>query len=87
VPALDSSEFAHLPELDDAQSQHWWQQFNDEKLNQLITSTLKPNFDLAAARANIDAAQAVFQDAGNDSSAQRGIIYFASKPTTNLARH
>lgn len=46
--------------------QNWWQVFNDEDLNQLISMALQQNRTLAQARANVDRAYAVFRDTGND---------------------
>ena len=49
-----------------AQLQNWWQAFDDAALNQLINRALAENRSLAAARANVDRAYAVFRDANND---------------------
>ncbi|ODN65581.1 efflux transporter outer membrane subunit [Methylophaga muralis] len=47
-------------------TQNWWQAFDDESLNRLIQRALNENRTLAQARANVDRAYAVFQDADND---------------------
>ncbi len=47
-------------------AQHWWQQFNDPVLNQLIEKALLNNQSLAAAEANVKRAYAVFEDSDND---------------------
>ena len=44
----------------------WWQRFDDDVLNELVTLTLQNNYSLAAARANIDRALANFADINND---------------------
>ena len=49
-----------------AQLQNWWQAFDDAALNQLISRALVENRSLAAARANVERAYAVFRDANND---------------------
>ncbi|GAB58956.1 efflux transporter outer membrane subunit [Rheinheimera nanhaiensis] len=49
-----------------AQLQNWWQAFDDAALNQLISRALVENRNLAAARANVERAYAVFRDANND---------------------
>lgn len=49
-----------------ALAQSWWQAFDDESLNRLINRALSENRTLAQARANVDRAYAVFQDADND---------------------
>src|SRR5690606_17101415 len=48
------------------QLQNWWQAFDDAALNQLISRALVENRSLAAARANVERAYAVFRDANND---------------------
>ena len=48
------------------QLQNWWQAFDDAALNQLISRALAENRSLAAARANVERAYAVFRDANND---------------------
>lgn len=45
---------------------HWWQQFNDPVLSQLIEKALLNNQTLAAAEANVKRAYAVFEDSDND---------------------
>jgi len=47
-------------------AQSWWQAFDDESLNRLITRALTENRTLTQARANVDRAYAVFRDADND---------------------
>lgn len=47
-------------------AQHWWQQFNDPVLDQLITKALLNNQTLAAAEANVKRAFAAFEDSDND---------------------
>ncbi|WP_417551131.1 efflux transporter outer membrane subunit [Methylophaga sp.] len=47
-------------------TQSWWQAFDDESLNRLIQRALSENRTLVQARANVDRAYAVFQDADND---------------------
>ncbi|MCA1929025.1 efflux transporter outer membrane subunit [Rheinheimera sp.] len=47
-------------------AQHWWQQFNDPVLNQLIEQALLNNQTLAAAQANVTRAYAIFEDSDND---------------------
>lgn len=47
-------------------AQSWWQAFDDAALNQLISRALVENRTLAAARANVERAYAVFRDANND---------------------
>jgi NodT family efflux transporter outer membrane factor (OMF) lipoprotein len=41
----------------------WWEQFNDQKLNQLMQTALTDNLDLAMASARIDQAKAVAEQA------------------------
>lgn len=45
---------------------HWWQQFNDPVLSQLIEKALLNNQTLAAAEANVKRAYAAFEDSDND---------------------
>ena len=47
-------------------AQHWWQQFNDPVLDQLIEKALSNNQTLAAAEANVKRAYAAFEDSDND---------------------
>ncbi|RVT48668.1 efflux transporter outer membrane subunit [Rheinheimera sediminis] len=47
-------------------AQHWWQQFNDPVLDQLIAKALLNNQTLAAAEANVKRAYAAFEDSDND---------------------
>lgn len=42
---------------------HWWERYHDEQLNQLITKGLKNNPGLAAAKARLDAANAAVRGA------------------------
>ncbi|ALS98969.1 efflux transporter outer membrane subunit [Lacimicrobium alkaliphilum] len=49
-----------------AQLQSWWQAFDDETLNHLISTALAENRTLVQARANVERAYALFQDADND---------------------
>ncbi|KKL01652.1 efflux transporter outer membrane subunit [Rheinheimera mesophila] len=44
---------------------HWWQQFNDPVLSQLIEKALLNNQTLAAAEANVKRAYAAFEDSDN----------------------
>jgi outer membrane protein, multidrug efflux system len=48
------------------ESTSWWQAFNDEELNRLISIALQQNRSLAKAEANVERAMAVFIDAEND---------------------
>ncbi|RON57208.1 efflux transporter outer membrane subunit [Pseudomonas frederiksbergensis] len=48
----------HLAEPDRQVSSHWWQLYEDPRLNDLQQQLLKANPDLAAALAHFDAAQA-----------------------------
>ncbi|GAB5381324.1 MAG: TolC family protein [Aliiglaciecola sp.] len=53
-----------------AQQLQWWKNFDDQDLDQLIALTLKQNPSLKIARANVDAAYAVFRDTDNNNSIQ-----------------
>ncbi|MDX3774952.1 TolC family protein [Chromatiaceae bacterium AAb-1] len=44
----------------------WWQAFDDNDLDRLVTTALQQNRTLAQARANVDRAYAVFRDARSD---------------------
>lgn len=45
----------------DLQIAHWWQQFNDPLLNDLITQAIENNYDLAIALEKIEEARAFYQ--------------------------
>jgi len=48
------------------QIDHWWEEFGDPALNDLIEKTLERNFDVKAALARFDAAQAQARIEGAD---------------------
>lgn len=45
---------------------NWWQAFNDDDLNRLITTALEQNRTLVQARANVERAYAAFRDVRSD---------------------
>ncbi len=51
----------------------WWQGFNDAMLDQMITTGLEANYDIAEALAFVNAAQAQARAAGADFRPQAGI--------------
>ena len=57
---------AHKALAFEAYNHQWWLSFNDTVLNELVALSLSSNRDLQAARANIQAAAAVFDDTNND---------------------
>ncbi|WNV05728.1 efflux transporter outer membrane subunit [Candidatus Methylospira mobilis] len=60
--ANKSAPFSALSQTDIA----WWKQFDDDKLNRIITLTLAHNYDLKAALANIREARAQYVEAALD---------------------
>ena len=50
-----------------AYERQWWQRFNDDVLDELVLQTLRNNYSIASAQANVDRAMAQFVDIDNDS--------------------
>ena len=55
-----------LPYQQASQANAWWQAFNDQELDRLVSLALQQNRSLASAAANVRRAMAVFSDTDND---------------------
>jgi multidrug efflux system outer membrane protein len=60
--ANKSAPFSALSQIDIA----WWKQFDDQKLNRIVSLALAHNYDLQAALANIREARALYVEAALD---------------------
>lgn len=71
---------AHVPQ------ERWWQEFNDDHLNQLVETALTINPDIGQAFARMQAANAQLRMQGADRLPQVGIGFDPSRQRTNLPR-